>query len=47
MIDWFEDPFFKLRPYLEYREDGRCLIKAELPGIDPGKDLDVTVSAGS
>ena len=47
MIDWFEDPFFKLRPYLEYREDGRCLIKAELPGIDPGKDLDVTVSADS
>jgi HSP20 family protein len=46
MIDWFEDPFFMLRPYLEYGEDGRCLIKAELPGIDPDKDLDVTVGAG-
>jgi HSP20 family molecular chaperone IbpA len=34
-----------LRPYLEYTEDGRCLIKAELPGIDPEKDLDVTVGA--
>ena len=45
MIDWFEDPFFMLRPYLEYSEDGRCLIKAELPGIDPEKDLDVTVGA--
>jgi HSP20 family molecular chaperone IbpA len=46
LIDWFEDPFFVLRPYLEYTEDGRCLIKTELAGIDAEKDLDVTVGTG-
>jgi HSP20 family molecular chaperone IbpA len=53
LVDWFEEPFLTLRPYLvqpirveEYAEDGRYLIKAELPGIDPEKDVEVTVGSG-
>jgi HSP20 family protein len=53
LIDWFEAPFITLRPYLaqpirieEYTEDGRYVVKAELAGIDPAKDAEVTVGAG-
>jgi len=52
-IDWFEEPFFTLRPYLgqairieDYTEDGHYMIRAEVPGIDPEKDLEVTVVHG-
>jgi len=30
----------------EYREDGTLVIHADLPGIDPGKDVELTVSHG-
>lgn len=30
----------------EYVEDGTCVIRAELPGLDPQKDIDLTVSDG-
>ena len=30
----------------DFEEDGRYVIKAELPGIDPEKDLEVTVGDG-
>jgi len=30
----------------EFREDGTLVIRADLPGIDPGKDVEVTVSDG-
>src|SRR5215472_4883147 len=50
LIDWFESPFVTLRPYFahpirveEYTEDGRYVIRAELAGIDPGKDAEITV----
>jgi HSP20 family protein len=53
LIDWFEAPFVSLRPYLaqairveEYAEDGRYVVKAELAGIDPEKDAEVTVGTG-
>jgi len=53
LLDWFEAPFVTLRPYLgqairveEYAEDGHYVVKAELAGIDPEKDAEVTVSAG-
>ena len=53
LMDWFEAPFFTLRPYLtqpikveEYAEDGRYVVKAELAGIDPEKDAEVTVGDG-
>lgn len=53
LIDWFEAPFVTLRPYLaqpirveEYTEDGHYVVKAELAGIDPEKDAEVTVGVG-
>jgi HSP20 family molecular chaperone IbpA len=53
LIDWFEAPFASLRPYLaqpirveEYAEEGRYVVKAELAGINPEKDAEVTVGAG-
>jgi HSP20 family molecular chaperone IbpA len=53
-IDWFEEPFLTLRPYLvgqpirieEYTEDGHYVIRAETPGVDPEKELEVTVGDG-
>lgn len=30
----------------ETREDGNLLIRAELPGVDPEKDVEVTISEG-
>jgi HSP20 family protein len=30
----------------EYREDGALVVRADLPGIDPGKDVELTVSGG-
>lgn len=50
-LDWFEEPFLTLRPFLgqairieDYTEDDRYVIRAEIPGIDPEKDLDVTTA---
>lgn len=52
-LDWFEEPFLTLRPYLgqairieDYMEDGRYVIRAEIAGIDPDRDLEVTTSGG-
>jgi HSP20 family protein len=30
----------------EFREDGTLVVRADLPGIDPDKDVEVTVSDG-
>lgn len=30
----------------EYREDGTLVVKAELPGIDPDKDVEISVADG-
>lgn len=30
----------------EYLEDGTCVIRAELPGIDPEKDVELSVADG-
>jgi len=52
-IDWFEEPFLTLRPYLgqaikveDYTEDGHYVVRAEIAGIDPGKELEVSIGAG-
>jgi HSP20 family protein len=53
LIDWFEEPFLTLRPYLgqairieDYTEDGQYVVRAEMAGVDPEKDLEVSVGAG-
>jgi HSP20 family protein len=52
-IDWFEEPFLTLRPYLgqpirieDYTEDGHYIVRAEIAGIDPEKELEVSAGAG-
>lgn len=51
MVDWLEAPWAMLRPTTghvmrleDYVKDDRYVIRAELPGIDPEKDVEVTVS---
>ena len=53
LVEWFEEPFLTLRPYLaqpirieDFVEDDHYVIRAELAGIDPAKDVEVTVGAG-
>jgi HSP20 family protein len=53
LMDWFEEPFLTLRPYLtqpikveDYVEEDKYMIRAELPGIDPEHDVEVTTGAG-
>jgi len=53
LIDWFEEPFLTLRPYLgqgikveDYTEDGHYVIRAEVAGIDPEKELEVAAGDG-
>ena len=52
-IDWFEEPFLTLRPYLaqpirieDYSEDGHYVVRAEIAGINPEKELEVATGAG-
>ena len=53
LLDWLESPFMTLRPYLaqpirveDFVADGRYVVRAELPGFDPEKEIDVTVGPG-
>jgi HSP20 family molecular chaperone IbpA len=53
LVDWFEEPFLTLRPYLghaikveDYTEDGRYVVRAEVAGIDPENELEVWAGAG-
>ena len=53
LVEWFEEPFMTLRPYLaqpirveDYFADDHYMVRAELAGIDPEKDIEVTVAAG-
>lgn len=53
LIDWFEEPFIGLRPYLaqpirieDYIEGGYYVVHAEIAGVNPDNDLEVTVGAG-
>jgi HSP20 family protein len=53
-FDWLDTPWFSLMPsgagqsfrVEDYTEDGKYLVRAELPGIDPAKDVEVTVDSG-
>jgi HSP20 family molecular chaperone IbpA len=53
LVEWFEEPFVTLRPYLaqpirieDFIEGDHYMIRAELAGIDPEKDVEVTVGGG-
>jgi len=53
MVDWLETvaPFRQTYdegfiPVEEYRENGKYVVRADLPGIDPDKDVSVTVDDG-
>jgi HSP20 family protein len=53
LAEWMEEPFMPLRPYLpqairveDYLEDDHYMIRAELAGIDPEKDVEVTADSG-
>ena len=53
LVEWFEEPFLTLRPYLaqpirveDYIKDDHYVVRAELAGIDPEKDVEITVGAG-
>ncbi|WP_055481341.1 Hsp20/alpha crystallin family protein [Sphaerimonospora mesophila] len=53
LFDWLEAPLATLRPmagqqirFEDYIKDGRYVLRAELPGIDPEKDVEITVSNG-
>jgi HSP20 family molecular chaperone IbpA len=51
--DWLESPLAALRTGAgnamrieDGVEDGRYIVRAELPGVDPDRDIDVTVDNG-
>ncbi|WP_405148271.1 Hsp20/alpha crystallin family protein [Sphaerisporangium sp. NBC_01403] len=53
LIDWLEAPLAGLRPAMgqsirfeDYVMDGRYVVRAELPGVDPDKDLEITLTDG-
>src|ERR1019366_8753353 len=53
LIEWFEEPFMTLRPYLaqpirveDYLTGDHYMVRAELAGIDPEKDVVVAVVPG-
>ena len=52
LFDWLEAPLFAFRPsgqgfrVEEMVQDGRYVIRAELPGIDPEADAEVSVTNG-
>ncbi|TMR06839.1 Hsp20/alpha crystallin family protein [Actinomadura soli] len=53
LFDWIESPFTMFRTAAgqtmrveNYVEDGNYVIRAELPGIDPDKDVEITVAGG-
>jgi HSP20 family protein len=43
MMRRIPDEFIRVE---EYEEDGVVVVRAELPGIDPDKDVDVTITDG-
>ncbi|MEU8250634.1 Hsp20/alpha crystallin family protein [Nonomuraea sp. NPDC048916] len=50
IFDLLEAPFSGLRPstirFEDYVKNGRYVLRAELPGIDPDKDVEISLAAG-
>ncbi len=55
LLYWLESPLTTLLPFTsgqtfrveDYMQDNRFVIRAELPGLDPDKDIEVTVDDGT
>ncbi|HUZ37784.1 MAG TPA: Hsp20/alpha crystallin family protein [Streptosporangiaceae bacterium] len=53
LLDWMESPMSMLRPFTaqpirveDFVEDDHYVVRAELPGIDPDKQVEITVANG-
>jgi len=54
LLDWLDSPWSAVLPFgpaqtfrvEDYTEDGTYMIRAELPGVDPDKDVEVTIESG-
>ena len=53
LFDWMDSPMTMFRPLHgqgmrmeDFVTDGRYVVRAELPGIDPEKEVDVSVNEG-
>lgn len=54
LFDWLESPWPAVLPFgsaqtfrvEDYTENGKYMIRAELPDLDPEKDIEVTVQPG-
>lgn len=54
LLDWLNAPWAPLLPFTaaqtfrveDYVEDGNYVVRAELPGMDPDEDVDITVDDG-
>jgi HSP20 family protein len=55
MLDWLDMPWATLLPFApnqafrveDYVKDDRYVVRAELPGVDPDQDIEVTVTDGT
>jgi len=53
LFDWLDSPLTIFRPVTgnpvrveDYIKDGTYVVRAEVPGLDPEKDIEVTISKG-
>lgn len=52
LLDWTELPRAAMLPFApghafrveDYAEDGRYVVRAELPGLDPARDIEITAT---
>jgi HSP20 family protein len=44
LSSWFEETTPRVE---EFQEDGMMVVRAEMPGIDPDRDVEITVSDGT
>jgi HSP20 family protein len=55
MLDWLDSPWATLLPFTanqtfrveDYVKDDQYVVRAELPGMDPAKDIEVSVADGT
>ncbi|MHB1596461.1 MAG: Hsp20/alpha crystallin family protein [Streptosporangiaceae bacterium] len=53
LFDWMDSPMTMFRPFSgqamrleDYIKDGHYIVRAELPGIDPDSEVDISVNEG-